>query len=85
MCIRDRSKTIGEKVVAFNKKLKYSGNLPEGFDVLNPFFDNPETLTVMTEFYKKFYNDDVQRKFIIGINPVSYTHLDVYKRQDLLP
>ena len=62
-------KTIGEKVVAFNKKLKYSGNLPEGFDVLNPFFDNPETLIVMTEFYLKFYNDYSQRKFIIGINP----------------
>ena len=62
-------KTIGEKVVNFNQKLKYSGNLPEGFDVLNPFFDNPETLVVMTEFYLKFYNDYSQRTFIIGINP----------------
>ena len=61
--------TIAEKVVGFNKKLKYSGNLPEGFDVLNPFFDNPETLVVMTQFYQKFYNDYSQRKFIIGINP----------------
>ncbi|MBU8883197.1 DUF4918 domain-containing protein [Flavobacteriaceae bacterium JJC] len=62
-------KTIGEKVVAFNKQLHYSGALPEGFEVLNPFFDNPETLTVMTAFYEKFYNDQNQRKFIIGINP----------------
>ncbi len=62
-------KNLGEKVVAFNKKLTYSGDLPEGFDVLNPFFDNPETLTVMSSFYKKFYNDHNQRKFVIGINP----------------
>ena len=62
-------KTIGEKVVAFNKKLQYSGDLPEGFEVLNPFFDNPETLVVMTQFYKKYYSDHDQRKFIIGINP----------------
>lgn len=62
-------KNIGEQVVAFNKQLNYSGDLPEGFDVLNPFFDNPETLTVMTEFYQKFYSDNKQRKFIIGINP----------------
>ena len=62
-------KTFGETVVAFNKKLKFSGNLPEGFEVMNPFFDNPETITVMSKFYQKFYNDYHQRKFIIGINP----------------
>ncbi len=62
-------KNIGEKVVEFNKKLQYLGNLPEEFDVLNPFFDNPETIDVMTNFYQRFYNDDNQRKFIIGINP----------------
>ena len=62
-------KNIGEQVVAFNKQLNYLGDLPDGFDVLKPFFDNPETLMVMTEFYQKFYSDNKQRKFIIGINP----------------
>ena len=62
-------KSFGEKVVAFNKKLKFSGELPESFDVLNPFFDTPKTLKVMKAFYQKFYNDQNQRKFIIGINP----------------
>lgn len=62
-------KTFSEKVVAFNKKLKFSGKLPEGFEVMNPFFDNPETIKVMSKFYQKFYNDYNQRKFIIGINP----------------
>ena len=64
-----KMKTFGEKVVQFNKNLKFSGELPKGFDVLNPFFENPETLMVMQEFYQKFYNDNRGRKFIVGINP----------------
>lgn len=63
------TKTIAEKVISFNKSLQYSDELPEGFAVLNPFFDNPETLNVMTKFYEKYYNDHLQRKFIVGINP----------------
>lgn len=61
--------TIAHQVIDFNKNLKYTGNLPEGFAVLNPFFDNPETLIVMEQFYDKYYNDHLERKFIIGINP----------------
>jgi hypothetical protein len=63
------SNSIADKVIAFNKSIKYSGDLPDGFAVLNPFFDNPETLVVMERFYKKFYDDNDQRKFIVGINP----------------
>lgn len=62
-------KSLAQKIIEFNKNLKYSGKLPEGFEVLNPFFDNPETLVVMKEFYTQFYNDTHSRKFIIGINP----------------
>ncbi|EPD27375.1 protein of unknown function [Capnocytophaga granulosa] len=61
--------TIGQRIIAFNKSLQYTGKLPEGFAVLNPYLDNPETLQVMTSFYDKYYNDLVSRKFIIGINP----------------
>jgi len=62
-------KTFGEKVIDFNRKLHYHGNLPKGFRVLNPYLDNPETMKVMAQFYHKFYNDGDKRKFIIGINP----------------
>lgn len=61
--------TFAEKVIAFNKQLKYSGKLPEGFQVMNPYLDNPETLDVMQQFYRKYYNDTDRRKFMIGINP----------------
>jgi len=64
-----QQKTFAEKAIAFNSNLKYSGKLPENFQVLNPFVDNPETMQVMQKFYYKFYNDNKKRKFIIGINP----------------
>lgn len=61
--------TIGQRIITFNKGLQYTSKLPEGFAVLNPYLDNPETLQVMTSFYDKYYNDQAPRKFIIGINP----------------
>lgn len=63
------TQTIADQIIDFNQTLNYNGNLPSGFDVLNPYLDNPETLDVMRAFYTKFYNDSQTRKFIIGINP----------------
>lgn len=63
------NKTFAAKVIEFNENLIFPGKLPEGFQALNPYLDNPETMTVMKAFYNKYYNDSVQRKFIIGINP----------------
>lgn len=60
---------FAEKIIAFNKKIAFKGLLPNGFQVLNPYHSNPETLVVMQQFYEKYYNDTNQRKFIIGINP----------------
>ena len=40
-----------------------------GFKVINPFMDNPETMVEMKEFYHKYYSDQLERRFIIGINP----------------
>lgn len=61
--------TFGRQVIDFNRRLQYSGDLPDGFKVLNPYLDNPETMQVMEQFYEKFYADGTPRKFIIGINP----------------
>ncbi|MCY0979193.1 SMUG2 DNA glycosylase family protein [Chryseobacterium wangxinyae] len=60
---------FADKVVEFNTNLHYSGTLPSDFEVLNPYLNNPETLSVMQQFYRKYYSDYDQRKFIIGINP----------------
>lgn len=61
--------TFAEKVIAFNRQLSFTGDLPEGFNVVNPFLDNPETMEVMQAFYQKYYNDNCERRFLIGINP----------------
>lgn len=64
-----KNNTFANRVINFNTHLVYNDALPKGFDVLNPYMDNPETMEVMRAFYHKFYNDNRQRKFIIGINP----------------
>lgn len=63
------TENLADKIIKFNRVLDYQGELPEGFRVLNPFLENPETIPVMEAFYRKYYNDSEQRKFIIGINP----------------
>lgn len=61
--------TFADRAINFNKNLSFNGDLSDGFQVINPFLDHPETLVVMKKFYEKFYNDQSSRKFIIGINP----------------
>lgn len=61
--------TFADKIIEFNRRLHYVGALPNGFGVMNPYLDNPETMAVMQAFYQKYYNDSNKRKFIIGINP----------------
>ncbi len=62
-------KSIAENIITFNQQLQYTGKLPPGFSVLNPFRENTETMLVMNKFYYTFYNDSNKRKFLIGINP----------------
>ena len=33
--------TFADRVINFNTHLAYNQSLPEGFDVLNPYLDNP--------------------------------------------
>ena len=61
--------TFAESVIAFNEQLKYTGKLPDGIRVMNPFKENKEALRVSSEFYRKFFSDNRSRKIILGINP----------------
>ena len=63
------SNLLSKQVIKFNESLHYEGQLPNRFQVLNPFRDNPETMVVMRKFYESFYSDNNPRSFIIGINP----------------
>lgn len=61
--------TFAERVIAFNKSLTLDISLPTGIRVMNPFTENPQALAVSSAFYRKFYNDNRERRLILGINP----------------
>jgi hypothetical protein len=62
-------KTLAIKITTFNKSLDFSGLLPDGIRIMNPFQENKDTLTVSSAFYKKYYSDNNKRHLILGINP----------------
>jgi hypothetical protein len=61
--------TFADKVIAFCQELEFSGKLPAGISIMNPFRENSYVLPVISEFYKKYYSDNLSRRLILGINP----------------
>lgn len=61
--------TFADRVIAFYRSLHYTGSLPEGIRIMNPFRENPEVLPVMEAFWRRFYSDDRPRVALLGINP----------------
>lgn len=61
--------TFAEKIITFCSDLDFTGILPEGISLMNPFKENPSILPVVSQFYRKFYNDNRRRHLILGINP----------------
>ena len=55
-------------ILSFFKNLELNIKLPHDIEVMNPFQD-ASTMHVCKQFYKKYYNDNNQRRMIIGINP----------------
>jgi hypothetical protein len=62
-------RTFAEKVIAFNKQLSFTGSLPEGIRIMNPFREDKKVNAVAASFYRKYYNDYLTRHIILGINP----------------
>lgn len=61
--------TFADKIIDFNRQLSFDLPLPPGFAVLNPFLEGAHVTDLMETFYRKFYQDHRERKFVIGINP----------------
>lgn len=59
---------FADHIISFFKKLHLDIALPHDIEVMNPF-RNKLTMEVCTQFYKKFYSDNIERRMIIGINP----------------
>lgn len=61
--------TFGEKVIDFNTHLHFTGRLPAGIRMMYPFEEGQEARGIMEQFYRKFYNDNGERRMLVGINP----------------
>jgi hypothetical protein len=61
--------SFAEKVITFCCHLDFSGQLPAGISIMNPFRENGEVIAVISAFYKKYYSDNKPRRLILGINP----------------
>ncbi len=59
---------FSDGVIRFYSSLRLDVVLPEGVRAMNPFAD-PAVADIAGRFYRKFYNDDGQRRLIIAINP----------------
>jgi hypothetical protein len=61
--------TFADRIISFCNDLDFTGSLPEGISVMNPFRNDPEVSSAVSRFYRKYYNDNQPRYMIIGINP----------------
>ncbi|MCC8191347.1 MAG: SMUG2 DNA glycosylase family protein, partial [Planctomycetes bacterium] len=61
--------TFAERVIAFNRGLRFPGSLPAGIRVMNPFVENAWALAASAAFYRKYYSDRRPRVMLVGINP----------------
>ncbi|CAN5766521.1 SMUG2 DNA glycosylase family protein [soil metagenome] len=62
-------KTFADKVIAFNKSVNFTGELPAGVSMMNPFKEDKSIIPLTVLFYRKFYNDFNKRHLVLGINP----------------
>ncbi|BDQ03618.1 uracil-DNA glycosylase family protein [Ignavibacterium sp.] len=60
--------TFADKAIKYFSGLKAPEINFNQTEVMNPY-SSPEVKKIIREFYLKFYNDDNERIFIIGINP----------------
>jgi len=60
--------TFGNKVLDFYRNLTAPNNLPSGVETMNPY-DTSEVRGYVEIFLKKFFSDNRDRVFVLGINP----------------
>jgi hypothetical protein len=61
--------TFAERIIAFNRSVEFTGVLPDGIRIMNPFRESEYIMQVSSAFYRKYYDDNNPRRLILGINP----------------
>jgi hypothetical protein len=59
---------VSDSILTFLKDLRITSKLPKGIEVLDPYTD-PQVFELCREFYSKYYNDNMPRTLLLGINP----------------
>jgi hypothetical protein len=59
---------FADKVIDFYTDMDRNWSLPGGFELIDPFAD-AEVIDVFSKFYKKYFSQDRERVFLLGINP----------------
>jgi hypothetical protein len=61
---------LAQKIIDYHLSLSYNDLiLPQGIGLMNPVREHSHIREIVERFYQKFYNDDLTRTMIIGINP----------------
>ncbi|GEP97463.1 uracil-DNA glycosylase family protein [Chitinophaga cymbidii] len=61
--------TTAAQIIDFNANLEFTGKLPPGIRIMNPFREQHGVMDIVRQFYGKFYGDHRRRQMIVGINP----------------
>jgi hypothetical protein len=61
--------TIADKIIEFNSTVEFTGVLPDGIRIMNPYRESDYIMQVSSLFYRKYYDDNKPRRLILGINP----------------
>ncbi len=60
---------LSDRILDFYTRIDFKYPLPDNIAVMNPYRDDQDIRSICSKFYHKFYNDNKQRKLILGINP----------------
>ena len=60
--------TLADKIISFYFEMDRAWKLPMGFELIDPF-SSEETRILFSSFYKKYFDDNKKRRFLLGINP----------------
>lgn len=60
--------TFAEKAIKYFTRLKAPVKLPAKIEITNPY-KSKDAKRIVKEFFEKYFNDNIERIFIFGINP----------------